>query len=121
MYITLTLHAIYAVFIGVGDVERVGDRAGIEAAAKLAGSDDFISRLPGRMDTMLGRTFAARSDAPSAARGAPPEQVRPVVGADRVVPEGAVVVLSDNPLGADSRIWGYIPENSIVGLVLRHR
>jgi hypothetical protein len=41
--------------------------------------------------------------------------------ADRVVPEGAVVVLSDNPIGADSRIWGYIPEDSIVGLVLRHR
>lgn len=45
--------------IGLGDVARIGERGEIEAAAKLAGVEGFVSRLPAGLDTMLGRTFAA--------------------------------------------------------------
>jgi len=66
-------------------------------------------------DSLVVKRIAA-----TAGESAPP-QVWPIVGAHAVVPEGAVIVLGDNPAGVDSRTWGYIPQDSIVGLVLRRR
>jgi ATP-binding cassette subfamily B protein len=43
--------------IGLGRVEAIGDRVGIERAARRAGADEFIQRLPLAYDTMLGKMF----------------------------------------------------------------
>jgi signal peptidase I len=48
-----------------------------------------------------------------------PESVRLAVGGALVVPEGMIVVLADNPHGADSRIWGFVPVGDMLGLVVR--
>lgn len=47
-----------------------------------------------------------------------PEAVYPRVGEQRVGP-GRIVVLGDAPLSLDSRIFGDIPSESVVGVVLR--
>jgi signal peptidase I len=37
------------------------------------------------------------------------------------VPAGQLVLLGDNPAeSADSRQYGYVPENEVIGMVLRH-
>ena len=43
--------------IGLGRVDAIGDRPTIEAAARRAGADEFIGRLPAGYDTMLGKMF----------------------------------------------------------------
>jgi signal peptidase I len=43
------------------------------------------------------------------------------LGRESLVPADRIAVLSDNPAGADSRIWGYIPLESIVGLIVLPR
>jgi ATP-binding cassette subfamily B protein len=43
--------------VGLGDVARLEDRAGIEAAAGRAGADPMIRRLADGYDTVLGREF----------------------------------------------------------------
>jgi ATP-binding cassette, subfamily B, bacterial len=43
--------------IGVGKVEAIDDRAGIQVAAGKSGADAVIARLPGGYDTMLGKWF----------------------------------------------------------------
>ncbi|MEQ4208587.1 ABC transporter ATP-binding protein [Actinopolymorpha sp. B9G3] len=40
--------------IGLGDVDRVGDRAAIERAARQAGAAEFLADLPNGLDTPLG-------------------------------------------------------------------
>lgn len=40
--------------IGIGDVDRVGDRDGVLAAAREAGADGFLGALPQAYDTPLG-------------------------------------------------------------------
>lgn len=48
-----------------------------------------------------------------------PELVGQAAGGACVVPEGMIVVLADNPAGADSRIWGFVPIGDVLGLVIR--
>lgn len=50
-----------------------------------------------------------------------PETVRPAIGASPgdVVPAGRIVVLGDAPRSADSRQWGYLPAELVVGVVRR--
>jgi ATP-binding cassette, subfamily B, bacterial len=48
--------------IGVGDVERVGDRAAIRAAAEQGGAVALLDRLPNGYDTQLGRWLAGHDD-----------------------------------------------------------
>ena len=43
------------------------------------------------------------------------------LGRGSLVPADCIAVLSDNPVGADSRIWGYIPQESCVGLIVLPR
>ncbi|MBL8951629.1 MAG: ABC transporter ATP-binding protein [Myxococcaceae bacterium] len=43
--------------IGLGDLERLGSRAAIEAAAKAGGAEDLLAELPNRTDTVLGNWF----------------------------------------------------------------
>jgi ATP-binding cassette subfamily B protein len=48
--------------IGMGRVARRDDRAGIERAAREAGAHDFLTELPERYDTMLGKIFEGGVD-----------------------------------------------------------
>lgn len=43
--------------IGLGDVDRLDDEAGIREAARLVGMDDVIARQPNDLDTRLGKMF----------------------------------------------------------------
>lgn len=47
-----------------------------------------------------------------------PDSVRAATGGVTVVPEGAVVLLSDNPRGHDSRRWGLVPAGDLLGPVV---
>lgn len=49
-----------------------------------------------------------------------PEVVGAAAGGWAVVPDRAVVVLSDDAGGTDSRHWGFIPFDDIFGLVIRN-
>jgi ATP-binding cassette subfamily B protein len=51
-----------ALNIGLGDVERLEDRAGIEVAAGHGGADRLIRGLPGGFDAVLGRMFDTGQD-----------------------------------------------------------
>jgi ATP-binding cassette subfamily B protein len=48
--------------IGLGRVEALEDRAAIERAARRAGADGFVARLPRGYDTMLGKMFEGGED-----------------------------------------------------------
>jgi ATP-binding cassette, subfamily B, bacterial len=48
--------------IGLGRVETIGDRAGIELAADRAGAAEFVEGLPRGYDTMLGKMFEGGED-----------------------------------------------------------
>lgn len=48
--------------IGIGDLERLDDRAAIQEAALRAGADVTIARLHSGYDTLLSRTFAPHGD-----------------------------------------------------------
>ena len=48
--------------IGFGRVEAVGDTAAIEHAARQAGADEYLERLPEGYETVLGKEFAGGYD-----------------------------------------------------------
>ena len=48
--------------IGLGRVEAIDDRPVIEQAARRAGADEFIARLPRGYETMLGKMFEGGED-----------------------------------------------------------
>ncbi|GAA2884661.1 ABC transporter ATP-binding protein [Streptosporangium fragile] len=48
--------------IGLGDLPALGDRDRVVAAARRAGVDDVLRRLPRGYDTMLSRTFFLEAD-----------------------------------------------------------
>ena len=50
-----------------------------------------------------------------------PDQVAAGVraGPGDLVPAGRLVVLGDGPISADSRHWGYLPVNNVLGVVIR--
>jgi ATP-binding cassette subfamily B protein len=48
--------------IGMGDLAQLGDRDRIRSAAKLAGAEDAVSRLPRGYDTLLSRMFPGAAD-----------------------------------------------------------
>ncbi|MBB5790569.1 ABC-type multidrug transport system fused ATPase/permease subunit [Jiangella mangrovi] len=49
--------------IGFGDVRRLGDDDALRAAARLAGADTVVDRLPQGYGTMLSRAFGGSDDA----------------------------------------------------------
>jgi len=61
--------------------------------------------------TLVKRVAAVPGDAV-------PEPVRPAAGGARIVPDGMFVVLSDDPGGMDSRLWGFVPAAKILGSAL---
>jgi ATP-binding cassette subfamily B protein len=50
-------HLVARENIGVGQVERIGDLAAIQAAAARGGADSVVARLPDGYETILGRMF----------------------------------------------------------------
>jgi signal peptidase I len=48
-----------------------------------------------------------------------PAPVRPAVGGAATVPPGRLVVLGDNRHSTDSRRWGFVPVDQVVGSVVR--
>lgn len=91
------------------------------AGAWLPGSRSTGSGLPGV------RGAAARPPEPAADRvvkrvaAGPGDPVPPGIGTtDPTVPAGMVVLLGDNPAeSADSRQFGYVPAELVIGVVLR--
>jgi ATP-binding cassette, subfamily B, bacterial len=55
-------NATVAENIGMGDLRRANDRAGIEAAARAAGADGIVERLPHGYDHVLGTWFTEGTD-----------------------------------------------------------
>ncbi|MEV4291397.1 S26 family signal peptidase [Nonomuraea bangladeshensis] len=51
----------------------------------------------------------------------PGDPVPPAVNAPEgaLVPAGRLVVIGDGPLSADSRHWGYLPADRVLGVVVR--
>jgi signal peptidase I len=47
-----------------------------------------------------------------------PAEVRDAADGAAVVPDGALVVLSDNPAGTDSRRWGFVAVSDVLGHVV---
>lgn len=47
-----------------------------------------------------------------------PGSVRAAAGGISVVPDGQLVLLSDNPAGNDSRRWGLVPASDLIGFVV---
>ncbi len=48
-----------------------------------------------------------------------PDSVRPVTGGTDVVPPGMLVLLGDGIRSGDSRQWGFIPVDRVLGLMTR--
>lgn len=48
--------------IGFGDVRRLGDESALRAAARLAGADTVVDRLPRGYSTMLSRVFGGADE-----------------------------------------------------------
>jgi signal peptidase I len=48
-----------------------------------------------------------------------PSSVRPVTGNAEVVPPGMLVLLGDGTRSGDSRQWGFIPADQVLGLAIR--
>lgn len=48
-----------------------------------------------------------------------PDSVRAATAGATVVPRRAIVVLGDDPVGRDSRDWGFIPANHVLGIGIR--
>jgi ATP-binding cassette subfamily B protein len=51
-------HETVAENISLGDLKRNADRVDIEAAARAAGAEEIVRRLPKGYDSLLGRSFA---------------------------------------------------------------
>ncbi len=54
----LNYHATVSETIAMGDLDTPASAAEIESAARRAGANDFISRLPKKYDTLLGKVHA---------------------------------------------------------------
>jgi signal peptidase I len=61
---------------------------------------------------VIKRVAAAHGDAV-------PESVRAAVGGIAIVPPGMLVVLGDNARSTDSRLWGFLSADHVLGAVIR--
>ena len=103
--------------IGVGDVDRVSDRTAIEGAAKLAGADEIIARLPAGLDTMLGRAFAAAAGPSAEADLSGGQWQRIALARSLMRAERDLLVLDEAASGMDAEAEHEV--NSLLGQI-RH-
>ena len=95
---------------------RIGDIVVLERGGSEPGDERPTS--PGRLaqrDWVVKRAAAVAGDPV-------PESVAPAAGVapGTAVPAGLLVVLGDNPAhSADSRVWGLLPTDRLLGVVLR--
>lgn len=98
---------------------RAGGKIGVGTVAVLAEPHDVLSwRLtpPGRPG--LGEATWVIKRVAAIPGDTVPESVRAAAARAEIVPDGMLVVLSDNPEGNDSRRWGFIPVNRVLGPVV---
>lgn len=92
-------------------------RAG--AVAVLAEPRDVLSwRLTSPVTPALGEVTWVIKRIAAVPGDVVPESVRAAASRADVVPDGMLVVLSDNPEGNDSRRWGFIPASRVLGPVV---
>jgi signal peptidase I len=96
-----------------------GTRMRAGAVAVLAESRDVLSwRLTSPATPALGEVTWVIKRIAAVPGDAVPESVRAAASRADVVPDGMLVVLSDNPEGNDSRRWGFIPASRVLGPVV---
>ncbi|MFF5213185.1 ABC transporter ATP-binding protein [Streptosporangium sp. NPDC000396] len=85
--------------IGVGDLAAIGDRERIVTAARRAGVDDVVRRLPHGYDTMLSRSFfgEAEKDDPSTGVFLSGGQWQRLALARALLRDGCDVMILDEP------------------------
>lgn len=102
---------------------RDGDRVLVlrRAAHRLTVGDVVVLSPPEDPDSGLRRGFGHHLKRVAALPGDPmPPGIPggiPGPGGDRVPPEH-LIVLSDNPIGIDSRNWGPYPATGVIGVVI---
>ncbi len=84
-------------YIGYGDLDRMDDRAGIEAAAAKAGAAEFVQALPHGYDTVLGRSFDQDGQDVSAG------QWQRLASARAYMRDASVLVLDEPTAALDAR------------------
>ncbi|MGD0242541.1 MAG: S26 family signal peptidase [Streptosporangiaceae bacterium] len=96
-----------------------GTRMRAGAVAVLAEPRDVLSwRLTSPATPALGEVTWVIKRIAAVPGDAVPESVRAAASRADVVPDGMLVVLSDNPEGNDSRRWGFIPASRVLGPVV---
>jgi|SRR5581483_140745 len=101
-------------------VRRGADgRIGVGTVAVLAEPLDTLSwRLTPPPRPGLGEATWVIKRVAAIAGDIVPESVRAAASRAEVVPDGMLVVLSDNPEGNDSRRWGFIAASRVLGPVV---
>ena len=96
-----------------------GTRMRAGAVAVLAEPRDVLSwRLTSPATPALGEVTWVIKRIAAVPGDAVPESVRAAASRADVVPDGMLVVLSDNPAGNDSRRWGFIAASRVLGPVV---
>jgi signal peptidase I len=94
---------------------RPGDRVLVQRTAvsgfKLKPGDVVVLRAPVKPHWVIKRVAALPGDPV-------PASVRPATGRALIVPAGMLVVLADNPIGIDSRDWGFVRIGGLLGAVI---
>jgi type IV secretory pathway protease TraF len=93
-------------------VRRLGTRT-------LVSNDVVVFRAAAAVGAIRGRDLELLVKRVAATTGEPvPADLRPHVDDDRVVPPARILVLGDNSPSLDSREFGYLPYNSVIGTVV---
>lgn len=91
---------------------RRGDVVVVERPAPGRGWSD----LPPLDNRLTGREWIIKRLAALPGDGVP-QSVRSAVGTGHVPPR-SLVLLGDNPVSADSRLWGFFPSDRLLGVVV---
>lgn len=91
---------------------QAGDRVLVRVTRRPAAGDVIVFRIPTAglgLDWMIKRVTAV------AGHQVPPE----ISGPQTVVPVGNLVVRGDNPESQDSRHFGFVPVDTVLGVVVK--